>query len=95
MKRGEILVCLDGRGVILWERPYDPARQPQKNGVPVFGPRARRLLTAREVLELLAFRAWCVANDKEPTARQAAKWRKANRAACLVPVQPDGTAAVA
>jgi hypothetical protein len=95
MKQGEIVVIVDCQGNIVREFPFDAARWPHRAGKPVFGPRARRLRTAKEVMALDAFKAYCAAQGKEATERQAAKWRAANRALCLGPPGPAAVTAAA
>jgi hypothetical protein len=84
-------ICIvDRQGKIVRECRFDAALWPSRNGKPVFGPYARRLLTAREVLALPAFKAFCAAEKKEATKRQAARWRQDNHGLCLAPLGGAG-----
>ena len=88
-----VICTLDRQGNIVRERRFDKALWPSRDGKVVFGARARRLLTAKEVLALPAFRAFCAAARKEATERQAARWRQDNRGLCLAPLVEAGAAA--
>jgi len=84
-------ICIvDRQGNILRERRFDKDHWPCRDGKPVFGPYARRLLTAEEVMTLPAFRAFCAAQQKQATKRQAARWRQENRGLCLARLDEAG-----